>query len=114
LPTTATPTNVLATVPPLLSAASENAAATSVEMSAAGGDGRPCTANPSDTVLTLATGASFTAVTYTGSTCSVDENAVMPPVASITHRPPAVPLVVSHARNVSALDSTPFQLASGR
>lgn len=79
----------------------------------ANGGGSPCVTVPRLLVLAVAMGASFTAVTNTGNVWLSDENAVPPPVAVTAMRPPAVPLVVSHARKVSASGTAPFQLASG-
>jgi len=113
-PTTTTPANALAVVPPALSALSSNAGASRVEIVAVGAVS-PKLMDPRLTEVEVATGASFDALTYTFSVWLAKENAVMPPVAptGAASWPPAVPLEVSHARYVSALSATPFQFAVG-
>jgi len=54
------------------------------------------------------TGASFTAVTFTSTTSVALENAVAPPLLPVSTLLPAVPLVWSQARKVSAATDVPL------
>ena len=111
-PTTTTPARALAVVPPTPSAESSKMGVNRAVTVAEGGV-PPTVMLPRLTTDAVATGASLTGSTYTGTVWLNNENAVMPPVhaAGTASRPPSVPLVVSHARKVSAAGTAPFQLA---
>src|ERR1044071_7778165 len=107
------PANVLADDPPLTwSVASERLPLNSELTVAPAGDAASSLIAAS-VALPDATGASFTAVTVTSTTSVAAENAVVPPLLEVSTLVPAVPLVWSQTRMVSAEVEGPFQLAVG-
>src|SRR5207244_8003704 len=109
----AIPANVLADEPPVTwSAASEKLPLNSEFTVAPAGDAVSSLIAAS-VALPDATGASFTAVTVTSITSVALENVVVPPLLDVSTLVPALPLLWSQPRIVSADVAVPFQLAAG-
>ena len=65
-------------------------------------------------MLAFSTGASFTAFTVIAAVAAAVENGVVPPTLVVLTLLPAVPVVLSHARKVMALETVPLKSAVGR